>query len=367
MFDNITELLNPPSVPEPIERQAHGSLRVRGLSHRFADRLVLDHVDLSIGPGEVHCLIGPSGCGKTTTLRLIAGLEEVQAGEIDICDRRVAQKSWQLPAERRKVGLMFQDYALFPHLSVAQNIAFGIRHLPKRDRERKVTSLLQQVDMERHAAAYPHRLSGGEQQRVALARALAPDPCLMLLDEAFSSLDTYLRAEVRETVMRLVKDTGTPTLLVTHDADEAVAAADQIHIMQAGRILQSGSPEEIYERPSDLFCCSFFGPVRRFKSWAVGGSVSTPMGDIPRPELGDGTAVDVVVRPDATTLLNEPEPGSAVGRIVAVRRAGPDHWAELAIAGWTVTTRVPPGVDASVGAQVAVRIDQGHVFIYSSS
>jgi iron(III) transport system ATP-binding protein len=220
-------------------------LTVEQLSHAYGSRLVVREVSLSLPPGEVHCLVGPSGCGKTTILRLIAGLETLQGGRIAIGSELLAAPGRGLPPEERRIGLMFQDFALFPHLRVLDNVAFGLRGMSGRERRKRAQELLAQVDMSGHAASFPYMLSGGEQQRVALARALAPRPRLMLLDEPFSSLDATLREQVREDCIAILRASATPVLMVTHDADEAVRVADRIHVMQEGRILQSGSPAEL--------------------------------------------------------------------------------------------------------------------------
>ncbi len=247
-------------------------LEVEALRHAYGERTVLREVDLSLAPGEVHCLVGPSGCGKTTMLRLIAGLEPVQSGRIVIDGEVVAEPGYASAPEARRVGLMFQDFALFPHLRVLDNVAFGLRGLDHRARRRRALELLAQVELDAHADSYPHMLSGGEQQRVALARALAPKPRLMLLDEPFSSLDAMLRAHVRDDAIALLRTAGTPVLMVTHDADEAVRVADRIHVMQDGRMLQHGTPAELYAHPANPFVAGFFGPLNRYKGWVVGGA-----------------------------------------------------------------------------------------------
>ncbi len=344
---------------------AHGALAVAGLTHRLGEATVLRDVGFAVGPGEVHALVGPSGCGKSTTLRLVAGLDAVQAGRIEICGRLAADPRRHVPPERRRVGLMFQDYALFPHLDVRRNVAFGLGRLPRRDREARVEAWLARVGLPGHGDRYPHQLSGGEQQRVALARALAPEPCLMLLDEAFSNLDTHLREDLRTLVLDLLRETGTPTVLVTHDADEAIRVADRMHVMHAGRLVQSGTPAEIYARPRDLFVCSFFGQASRFKGWAVGGRVSTPLGEVARPDLADGTAVDVVVRPDAARLVAGP--GDATATVRAFRDLGPTCVAELELAdGWRISAHVPPGMTPLPGEEVALRVDRDHIFVFEA-
>ena len=341
----------------------HGALQIAGVTHRLGGREIVRDIGFSVGAGEVHALVGASGCGKSTTLRLIAGLEQLQQGRIAICGRTVADDRRSVPPERRQVGLMFQDYALFPHLTVRKNVAFGLGRLPRREREAQVDAWLDRVDLPGHGDRYPHQLSGGEQQRVALARALAPGPCLMLLDEAFSNLDTHLREELRTLVLALLRETGTPTVLVTHDADEALRAADHMHVMRQGRIVQSGRPADLYTRPADLFVCGFFGHTRRFKGWAVGGVVSTPLGPVPRPALADGTAVDVVVRPEAVRLA--PAAEGIRARVVAVKDVGPQRLAELALdGGWTITSRLPPGVPAAMGDEVILAVDPAHLFVF---
>jgi iron(III) transport system ATP-binding protein len=351
---------------EPVVPVAQHSLEVAGLTHRLGDTLVLRDVSFRVEPGEVHALVGPSGCGKSTTLRLIAGLEPVQRGTITIAGEVVADGRRHIPPERRRVGLMFQDYALFPHLTVRRNVAFGLGRLPRRERDAQVDAWLARVGLPGLGERYPHQLSGGEQQRVALARAMAPGPSLMLLDEAFSNLDTHLREDLRTLVLDLLRETGTPTVLVTHDADEAVRVADRMHVMRAGVLVQSGTPAEIYARPSDLFVCSFFGQASRFKGWAVGGRVSTPLGSVARPDLADGTAVDVVVRPDAARLVAGE--GEARATVRAFRDLGPACVAELELAdGWRISAHVPPGTAPLPGEEVALTVDPDHIFVFPSA
>jgi iron(III) transport system ATP-binding protein len=350
----------------PAAPAAQGALTVSGLTHRLGEVEVLRDVGFRVEPGEVHALVGPSGCGKSTTLRLVAGLEPVQAGVIELRGEIVADARRHVPAERRQVGLMFQDYALFPHLTVRRNVAFGLGRLPRRERDAQVDCWLARVGLAGYGERYPHQLSGGEQQRVALARAMAPRPSLMLLDEAFSNLDTHLREDLRTLVLELLRETRTPTVLVTHDADEAIRVADRMHVMRAGRLVQSGSPAEIYVRPNDLFVCSFFGQASRFKGWAVGGRVSTPLGVVARPDLADGTAVDVVVRPEAARLVAGE--GDARATVRAFRDLGPACVAELELAdGWRISAHVPAGTAPLPGEEVALVVDRDHIFVFESA
>ena len=340
-------------------------LQVEGLRHRFGDRVVVDDVSFAIRPGEVHCLVGPSGCGKTTTLRLIAGLEELQAGRIAIDGRTVAGPGRSLPPEDRRVGLMFQDFALFPHLRVADNVGFGLRGLASASRRERVARWLERMRLASHARSWPHTLSGGEQQRVALARALAPEPALMLLDEAFSALDTSLRAAVREESLGVLREAGTPTLLVTHDAEEAVQVGDRIHAMQAGRIVQSGTPAQLYRRPGDAFVAGFFGPVNLFRAEVRGGRVATPMGTVSAAGLADGAEVEAIVRPEAITVRHAPDGAGIRARVIHRRDLGPMHVLRLGLAdGSSVKVRQAGAIGAAVGDEVEIQLDPAHLFVY---
>ena len=339
-------------------------LEVAGLSHRYGKRQIVREVALAIPPGEVHCLVGPSGCGKTTTLRLIAGLETLQEGRIAIDGRTVAAQGVMVPPEARKVGLMFQDLALFPHLRVHENVAFGLLGWSRASKAERVSELLAKVNMTRHARSYPHTLSGGEQQRVALARALAPSPLLMLLDEAFSALDTTLRAEVRRETMAILKESGTPTLLVTHDAEEAISVGDRIYAMQDGRIVQADRAPVLYSRPSCPFVASFFGPVNRLAGIARGGAATTPLGPIATPGMADGLPVEIVLRPEGV-LLQPALAGCGQARVKTLRDLGPVRVLDLELAdGSALQCRQGRGPAISPGQEVAFSLDPHHLFVF---
>ncbi len=340
-------------------------LEVEGLCHAYGKRTVLREVSLGLGPGEVHCLVGPSGCGKTTILRLIAGLEPVQKGRILIAGEVVAEPGYARAPEMRRVGLMFQDFALFPHLRVLDNVAFGLRGLDSRARRHRAFELLAQVDLDAHADSYPHMLSGGEQQRVALARALAPKPRLMLLDEPFSSLDATLRTHVRDDAIALLRAAGTPVLMVTHDADEAVRVADRIHVMQDGRVLQHGTPAELYAHPASPFVAGFFGPLNRYKGWVVGGLVSTPLGPLEAADLADGTPVDVLIRPEGLRLLRDGGAAPCRFPVRRIRDLGTNRVLELELPdGPPLIVRMTSIADFCAGDVVAVVVDPRQVYIY---
>jgi iron(III) transport system ATP-binding protein len=253
---------------------------VQDLSHRYGDFVSLRGVSLELAPGRVHCLVGASGSGKSTLLRNIAGLERLTAGSIHIDGQVVSNRNVQILPEQRNVGYLFQDFALFPHLSVARNIAFGLKSHSREQRRDRVTQLLQQVGLLEYEEAMPHRLSGGQQQRVALARALAPRPSVMLLDEPFSGLDTALRREVSEITLRLLRESETPTLMVTHDPMEALNCGDRISAMDHGVITQTGSPTEIYQQAVDAETARIFGPINVLPVTKQGKQIYCQIGQI---------------------------------------------------------------------------------------
>ncbi|MBQ2260476.1 MAG: ABC transporter ATP-binding protein [Loktanella sp.] len=269
-------------------------LAVSHLVKTYAGRRVVDDVSLNVMPGQVTCLLGPSGCGKSTTLRIIAGVDMQDSGTIHVDGNLICDTVDRVPPEGRSIGLMFQDFALFPHLTVAQNVGFGLRG--RRD-DGRVTDLLTKVGMLRYLHEYPHQLSGGEQQRVALARALAPKPRIMLMDEPFSGLDDRLRDDIRDETLEILKSEGTAVLLVTHEPQEALRMADEIALMRDGRIVQRGSPYNIYNAPKDLKAAGFFSDINVIKGKVQGALTDTPFGQFLAPGVPDGTEVDIVIRP----------------------------------------------------------------------
>lgn len=271
-------------------------LEIQNLVRSYNGVRVVDDVSLTIAPGKVTCLLGPSGCGKSTTLRMIAGVDMQDSGRIFVDGKLICDTKKRLPAEARNIGLMFQDFALFPHLDVGNNVAFGLKGGLKANRDR-VEDLLEKVGMGRFIDHYPHQLSGGEQQRVALARALAPRPSVMMMDEPFSGLDDRLRDGIREETMELLRAENTSVLLVTHEPSEAMRVADNIALMRKGRIVQSGDPYHVYNAPIDLQAAAFFSDINVLQSETRGMMASTCFGDFHAAELADGTKVDIVFRP----------------------------------------------------------------------
>ncbi|MGY1457387.1 MULTISPECIES: ABC transporter ATP-binding protein [unclassified Luteimonas] len=322
-------------------------IRVGYPEPRGGSRVVVDELSLSLPAGHIGCLLGASGCGKTTVLRAVAGFEPVLAGSIEVRGRRVAAPGLMLPPEQRSVGMMFQDYALFPHLDAATNVAFGLRALSRDARRARVEEMLELVGLADRGGAYPHELSGGQQQRVALARALAPGPALLLLDEPFSNLDTDTRQHLAAELRDLLKASGATVLMVTHDQGEAFAMADQIGVMDGGRILQWDGAEALYRRPQDRFVAGFIGR----------GTL------VPAAALGLARGGDVLLRPHAL----QPDPEGAVrAELVALAFRGPGHVASLRLSGGTVVEvdlEDVAGVQGLVaGAPVRLRLaDDGMV------
>lgn len=271
-------------------------LDVRNLSRKLAGKEVLRDVSMVVMPGQVSALLGPSGCGKSTTLRILAGVDRPDGGSVRVDGRLVAGEDCFVAPEQRSVGLMFQDFALFPHLSVAQNIAFGLKGSMS-DRQGRVGELLDRVGLQGFGAKYPHELSGGEQQRVALARALAPRPQIMLMDEPFSGLDMRLRDDVRDATLSVLREEGTAVLLVTHEPDEAMRMADEILLMRDGHIVQRGAPYNIYNNPADKEAAAFFSDINVVHGKVRNALCDTPFGQFLTPGLVDGSEVDIVIRP----------------------------------------------------------------------
>ena len=268
----------------------------------YPPRRVVSEVSLQMPCAGIGCLLGPSGCGKTTLLRAIAGFEPLQRGSIRLEGVELSRPGWTLPPEQRRIGLMFQDLALFPHLTVADNVGFGLRGWKTRERQARILELLRLVGLDDEARRYPHQLSGGQQQRVALARALAPRPRLLLLDEPFSSLDVTLREDLAREVRGILLREGTGGLLVSHDQFEAFAFADEIGVLHEGRLRQWDSAYHLYHRPADRFVADFIGQGVLLPGWIeAGGRVKTELGELdgaPLSGVAPGDAVEILVRPD---------------------------------------------------------------------
>ncbi len=283
----------------------HPLLAIQDIEKSFGSQTVLHSISLSLNRGEIGCLLGRSGCGKTTLLRLIAGFETPDKGSISIDGTSISTPDGVLPPEERGIGMVFQDYALFPHLTAAENIGFGLHAIPLRERKKRVAELLSVIGLPDTAGRYPHELSGGQQQRIALARALAPRPSLLLLDEPFSNLDPTLREALSEEVRVILKSQDTTALLVTHDQKEAFAMADRIAVMDRGHILQWDTPQAVYETPAVPEVCEFIGEGALIQGVIKDeNTVDTALGEVrgkPATHLAKGTPVRILIRPDEIT------------------------------------------------------------------
>ncbi len=275
-------------------------LEIAHLSKSYAGTTVLREVNLSVRAGQIMALLGPSGCGKTTTLRLIAGFEWPDSGTITINGQLVASEDTRIPAEQRRVGMVFQEYALFPHLSAADNVAFGL----KGNKQARVAEMLALVGLSDIGARMPYELSGGQQQRIALARALAPQPDILLLDEPFSNLDAALRGQVRAEVCAILKHTGITCVFVTHDQEEALSLADEVAVMLDGRIAQVATPQHLYRHPATREVAAFVGEANFIPGDADGDTVECALGRLPLDERAAG-AVTVLLRPEWLRLSDQ--------------------------------------------------------------
>ncbi|WP_298727966.1 ABC transporter ATP-binding protein [uncultured Ferrovibrio sp.] len=347
---------------EPVG-QASG-LDLIAVSHRYGSRRAVEQVSLSVKPGEILGLLGPSGCGKSTTLRLAAGLEDLQQGEVRIGGEVVAGRGVNIPTERRHIGMVFQDHALFPHLSVADNIAFGLSRLPQAERRARAKLWADRLGLGGHFDAYPHQLSGGEQQRVALARAMAPEPRVMLLDEPFSSLDSRLRDQIRDETVAVLKQAGTATLLVTHDPEEAMRMSDRIAIMRAGRIEQIDTPDRVYAAPATPFVARFLSETNEIPGRVEGGRVHTPFGAVAAPQLGEGSSAILMFRPEA---LQEQDEGGVALTVERATALGAYRRLEITGAGMRLAARLPAGPLPPLGATIRFGLNPEFCFVFPAS
>ena len=328
------------------------------VTRRYDNAAALDDVTLTAPQGGVLALLGPSGSGKSTILRLIAGLEPVDEGEIHFGEELVSAPGRTLAAEARRVGMVFQDYALFPHLNVIANIAFGLDHLPRAAQAQEALRWLDRVGLSARAGAYPHELSGGEQQRVALARALAPKPRAVLLDEPFSGLDPVLRGQLREITMSALGETGATIVFVTHDAEEALLVADRLAILKSGRLLQEAAPREAYDHPTSLDAAAALGPVNVFEGKVESGRVLTPFGAVAAPHLPEGAPARAVVRAEAVELA----PG-ADARVIDRRPHGAHDLARIEAKDLVWRALIPARL--ATGESVSVTLQPAGAFAFS--
>ena len=331
------------------------------VSKRFGTTPAVAEASLCADRGELLALLGPSGCGKTTLLRLIAGFEAPDDGVVDVAGRRVAGNGTWVPPEKRRVGMMFQDYALFPHLSVAGNIGFGVDRAHRRARVREVVRC---VGLEGLEQRYPHELSGGQQQRVALARALAPEPELVLLDEPWSNVDPSLRASLRDEIVELLRTLDVTTVLVTHDREEAFSIADRIALMRDGTVVQEGSPEALYLSPASRWAAEFVGAGNFVPGLVRDGHVDTPLGAFPVNGASGARTVEVLVRPELVELLPDPA-GSA--EVVGREFRGHDVFYRVRLDGLELVSHRPSTEAVPLGSRVRVKLHDRYAAVFPSS
>ena len=334
------------------------------VTRRYGASHALKGFSLDIAPAEVVCLLGPSGSGKTTLLRVAAGIEKPTEGRVLISDFEVAGPERFVPPEKRNVGLMFQDFALFPHLTIRDNVAFGLKSLPREDAAREALTALNRVGLERYANDYPHILSGGEQQRVALARAILPRPAVMLMDEPFSGLDVQLRERLQEDTLQLLRETRATCLIVTHAPAEAIRLGDRIAVMRAGRLVQAGRAEEHYRNPADLFVARLFSEINEIPFTVEGGALRTPVGTFVVPDLSEGEEAILCIRRRAIRV--QPAGQGLPGRVLHVKFLGDQAVLEIAAQGFErpLLALVHEGEEPARGSEVGLAVDPESVLVF---
>jgi len=334
------------------------------VGRHYRGAAVLEDVSLDIQPGEILCLLGPSGCGKTTLLRLAAGVERPTSGRILIDKQEVAGPSRFVPPERRGVGLMFQDFALFPHLSIIDNVAFGLVSLGRREALREARAALKRVGLERYADEYPHILSGGEQQRVALARAITPRPSVLLMDEPFSGLDSRLRDVMREETLAILKETRATCMIVTHAPEEAMRLGNRIALMRKGKLIQVGTAEELFRNPTDVDTARLFSDLNEISCKVERGAVKTPLGRFPANGLANGAEAVLCVRQSDVRLVR-PKKGKGA-EVLDIRFLGESALLEIGIEGLEqpLVARVRGDEAPPPGAEIGVSIEPASVMIF---
>lgn len=351
----------------PVGVSFAASLSFESISHRFDNgSLTLDNVSLTAEPGEVLCLLGPSGSGKTTLLRIAAGIETQTSGRILLNGQEVSGTNTFVPPEKRSIGLVFQDYALFPHLSIMDNVRFGLTAMASEDARLEAFTALGRVGLQAYSNAYPHELSGGEQQRVALARALVPRPAVLLMDEPFSGLDSRLKDTVRAETLAILSQSRATAIVVTHDAEEAMRMADRIALLNDGKLVQIGKSEDLYTKPVSLFAAGFFSELDTFDAVARNGNAETPLGTFDAP-FPDGQPVTVAVR------LGDMELGggdrAVPARILSRRFLGETELLQLAVPGHEkpVSTRQRCGMVGAQDRDIGIFVRKDRVLVFERS
>ncbi|MCF3642129.1 ABC transporter ATP-binding protein [Rhizobium sp. TRM95111] len=339
-------------------------LQFDDIHHSYHGKETIRGITLTAEPGEMLCLLGPSGSGKTTLLRVAAGIEAQARGRVLLNDREIAGPGVFLPPERRGVGLMFQDFALFPHLSVLDNVRFGLTAMPRAAAVDEAQRALERVGLSHYAGKFPHALSGGEQQRVALARALAPRPGVLLMDEPFSGLDSRLKDQIRADTLAILRHSRATAVVVTHDAEEAMRMGDRIALLRDGRLVQVGTSEELYLRPASIFAAAFFSEINEFPGVVRGRRVETPLGSVPAAGLADGAKVQIAVRLSGIEVSEEG--GSLPARILSRRFLGVVELLNLAVPGTDqpLRARIRAGQLAHGLRDVTVSVNERDILVF---
>jgi iron(III) transport system ATP-binding protein len=348
-------------------------IEFKQISHQYGHVPSVQNIDFTVNSHEVVGLLGPSGCGKSTLLRLAAGLETPSAGEIWLKGAKIADARSTMRPEDRGIGMVFQDYALFPHMNIMDNILFALNshnnaNLNSVKRHQMAIDALEQTHLTDYRDALPHQLSGGQQQRVALARALAPNPGLILLDEPFSGLDNRLKEQIRDDMLHVLREIGTAVLIVTHDSEEAMFMADRLMVMEKGSIIQTGAPVDVFCRPDNAFVAEFFGEVNRFETSVTSGMADTPFGLFPVDNIDDTDNAIMIIRNDG--LIIDPRGETADAVVVETIMLGRYSIVHLElywerIGAMHIHARVPGITWYDEGTEVSIKLDSSQVFVFS--
>ena len=345
------------------------AVKINNLNHTINNNDILQNINLELEKDKIACILGPSGCGKTTLLKLIAGLIKIKSGEIFLNNTMVSSTDKHIPTEKRKVGFLFQDYALFPHLTVKENLNFAIKY--KKNIKHDIDEIIEIIKLPNSLQKYPHELSGGEQQRVALARAIISQPDYLLLDEPFSSLDLNLKEEIRDDTLHLLQKSNVTVLIVTHDPFEAMFISNKIYIMkQNGKIIQSGTPEQLYNNPTNSYVANFFGETNKFKGLVKNNQVETPIGQIKTSKNMENQQVEIHVRPQAIKLQQEETPVNGIkGTVVASKLMGSYSFVHISVLNKDneiihVHSHMPSSFSPKQSSAVGIEVDFRQTFIF---
>lgn len=348
-----------------IDREDKVLIEVKNLTKYYGGMKALDNISFTVNKGEIFAMLGPSGCGKTTTLRALAGFEIPDEGRIMVGEKAIAGEGVYVQPEDRNIGMVFQDYALFPHLTVEGNILFGLKKFPQKQKRGIVNNMLNFVGLEGFSKRYPNQLSGGQQQRVALARALAPCPVVLLLDEPLSNLDSDMRTKMREDVLTMLRKARTTAIIVTHDQQEAFSMADRVAVLNEGRIEQIGTPEEIYHFPHSRFVAEFVGEADFIDGIVKGKEVETEIGVFNmKSKIEEGLHVKVMIRPDDILFVAD-DRGNA--KVVQRQFKGEENLYHLKLpSGFVLHSSMPSTFLVDIGSTVTIHANPDHVVLFDN-